>query len=44
MAAIWQWDNKNSSQRLIKKKDQNNCFWTFAVYFAIDCELSPKKW
>ena len=42
MAAIRQWD-KNSNLRLIKKKDQNNCFWTFAVHFAIDSELTPKK-
>ena len=43
MATIWQWDNKHSRQRLIKKKDQNNCSWTFAVHFAIDCELTSKK-
>ena len=41
MAAIRQWD-KNSNQGLIKKKE-NNCFWTFAVHFAIDSELTPKK-
>ena len=43
MAKIWQWDNKNYNQRLIKKKDQNNCFWTVAAHFAIDCELSTQK-
>ena len=43
MAAIWQYDNKNSIQRLIKKRDQNNCSWTFAVHFAIECELAPQK-
>ena len=43
MAAISQWDNKNSNQRLIKKKDQNNCFWTFVVHFAVECELIPPK-
>ena len=43
MAVIWQLDNKNSNQRLIKKKDQNYYFWTFVVHFAIECELSPQK-
>ena len=43
MAIIWQLDNKNSNQRLIKKMDQNHCFLTFAVHFAIECELSPQK-
>ena len=43
MAAIWQWDNNDSNERLITKNDQNNCFWTFAVHFAIDSELSPQK-
>ena len=43
MTEIWQWDNKNSNQRLTKKKGQNNCFWTFAVHFAIECEITPPK-
>ena len=43
MTAIWQWDNNNSNQRLIKKKDQNNYFWTFAVHFAIECELTHQE-
>ena len=43
MAVIWQLDNKNSSQRLIKKKDQNGYFLTFVVHFAIECELTPRK-
>ena len=43
MAEIWQWDNKNSNQRLIDKKKKNNCFWTFVVHFAIECELTPQK-
>ena len=43
MAAIWQWDNNNSNQRLRKKKDQINCFWTFVVHFAIECELTTQK-
>ena len=43
ITAIWQWDNKNSNQRLIRNKDQNTCFWTFAVNFAIDCELTPQN-
>ena len=43
MAAIWQWENKISNQRLIKEKDKNNCFWTFEVHFAFECELNPQK-
>ena len=43
MAVIWRLDYKNSDQRLIKKKDQNNCSLTFAVHFAIECELTPQK-
>ena len=43
MAIIWQLDNKNSTQRLKKKKDQNHNFWTFVVHFAFECELSPQK-
>ena len=43
MAAIWKWDNKNSNQRLMKEKDQNNCFWTFAVHFDSECELTAQK-
>ena len=43
MAAIWQWDNKNSNQRLTKKNDQNNCCWTFAVHFFIECEFNSPK-
>ena len=43
MTAIWQWDNNNSNQHLIKKKDKINCFWTVAVYFAIECEITPQK-
>ena len=41
MAVIWQLDNKNSNQCLIKKKDQNDYFLTFVVHFAIECELIP---
>ena len=44
MAVIWQWDEKSSSQRLIKKKDQNEYILTFAVHFAIEYELTPQKW
>ena len=43
MTVIWQLDNKNSNKRLIKKKDQNDYFWTFADHFAIECELTPQK-
>ena len=43
MAVIWQLDNKNPNHRQQKKKDQNNHFWTFAVHFAIECELTPQK-
>ena len=43
MAVIWQLDNKNPSHRQQKKKDQNNHFLTFAVHFAIKCELTPQK-
>ena len=43
MAVIWQLDNNNSKQHLIKKKDQNNYFWTFAIHFAIEYELTPQK-
>ena len=43
MTAIWQWDNKNSNQRLKTKKDQTDCFLTFAIHFAIACELIPQK-
>ena len=43
MAVIWPLNNKNSSQRLIKKKDQNNPFGTCAVHFVIGCELTPQK-
>ena len=43
MTAIWQSDNNNSNKRLIKKKDQKNWFWTFAVHFAIECDLTPQK-
>ena len=43
MTVIWQLDNKNSNQLLIKKKDQNNYFWTFVVHFAIECELTHQK-
>ena len=42
MAVIWQSDNKNSNQRLQKKKDQNHYFLT-VVHFAIECELSLQK-
>ena len=35
--------HKNSNQRLIKETDQTNYFLTFAVHFAIECELIPKK-
>ena len=41
MTVIWQLDNKNSNKLLIKKKDQNIYCWTFAVPFAIECELIP---
>ena len=40
---VWPLNNKNSSQRLIKKKDQNNLFGTCAVHFVIGCELTPQK-
>ena len=43
MAVIWQLDNKNSTQRLKKKQDQNHYFVTFVVHFAIEFELSPQK-
>ena len=43
MTVIWQLDNKNSSKRLIKKKDQNDYFWTFAAQFAFERELTPQK-
>ena len=42
MAVIWQLDNTNSNQRLIKK-GQNDYFLTCAVHFAIQCELTPQK-
>ena len=42
MTVIWQLDIKNSNKRL-RKKDQNDYFWTFAVHFAIECELTPQK-
>ena len=43
MAVIWQLDSKNSNQRLITKKDQNNYFWTCAAHFAFECELTLQK-
>ena len=43
MTVIWQLDNKDYNKRLIKKKDQNNYFWAFAVPFAIECELTPQS-
>ena len=43
MAVIWQLNNKNNNQRLIKKKDQNDYFWNFVVHFAIECQLTPQK-
>ena len=42
MTVIWQLD-KNSNQRLLRKKDQNDYFWTFTVHFAIECELTLQK-
>ena len=41
MAVIWQLDNKNPNHRKQKKKDQNNKFWTSAVHFDSECELTP---
>ena len=43
MAVIWQLNNKNYNQRLIKKRDQNDYFLTFMIHFAIECELTPQK-
>ena len=42
MTVIWKLD-KNYNKRLIKKKDQNDYFWTLAVHFAIEYELTPPK-
>ena len=47
MTAIWQWDNKNSNQRLIKKKDQNNCPMLGAealVWLANNREVYTRIW
>ena len=42
---IWQQSDNETTRILISalKKDQNSCFWTFVVHFAIECELTPKK-